>query len=216
MLTLKTLRDDPQAVIEKLAVKNFDAKPIVDRVLELDSLRRSLQTESDAILARQKSLSAEIGALMKQGDRQGAEKAKEIFVDPYMQDYTQRTVSDVQTTIRFEQNHPVAEYTYRYDAPTASYTVKVDLVTETATLPDGTTKKVEPYQSAAKALRGDVNLSGHTDVSDAVLLARFLAEDRSAEVTAQGKSNADCNQSGKPDPEDVILILKYIAKMITL
>ena len=77
MLTLKTLRDDPQAVIEKLAVKNFDAKPIVDRVLELDSLRRSLQTESDAILARQKSLSAEIGALMKQGDRQGAEKAKE-------------------------------------------------------------------------------------------------------------------------------------------
>ncbi len=146
----------------------------------------------------------------------GAEKAKEIFVDPYMQDYTQRTASDVQTTIRFEQNHPVAEYTYRYDAPTASYTVKVDLVTETATLPDGTTKKAEPYQSAAKALRGDVNLSGNTDVSDAVLLARFLAEDRSAEVTAQGKSNADCNQSGKPDPEDVILILKYIAKMITL
>ena len=71
------LRDDPQAVIGKLAIKNFDAKPIVDRVLELDSLRRSLQTESDAILSQQKTLSAQIGALMKQGDKQGAEKVKE-------------------------------------------------------------------------------------------------------------------------------------------
>lgn len=77
MLTLKTLRDDPQAVIGKLAIKNFDAKPIVDRVLELDSLRRSLQTESDAILSQQKTLSSQIGALMKQGDKQGAEKVKE-------------------------------------------------------------------------------------------------------------------------------------------
>ena len=75
MLTLKTLRDDPQAVVEKLAIKNFDAKPIVDRVLELDSLRRSLQTESDAILSQQKTLSSQIGALMKQGLKAEAEAA---------------------------------------------------------------------------------------------------------------------------------------------
>lgn len=31
MLTLKTLRDDPQHVIEKLAVKNFDARAIVEK-----------------------------------------------------------------------------------------------------------------------------------------------------------------------------------------
>ena len=43
MLTLKTLRDDPERVIAKLKVKNFDAKPIVDKVLELDALRRALQ-----------------------------------------------------------------------------------------------------------------------------------------------------------------------------
>ena len=36
MLTLKTLRDDPQHVIDKLAVNNFDAKDIVYKVLELD------------------------------------------------------------------------------------------------------------------------------------------------------------------------------------
>ena len=76
MLTLKTLRDDPQAVIEKLKIKNFDAQPIVDKVLELDALRRSLQTESDALLARQKQKAAEIGSLMKQGLKDAAEAAK--------------------------------------------------------------------------------------------------------------------------------------------
>jgi len=76
MLTLKTLRDDPKAVIEKLKIKNFDAQTIVDRVLELDSLRRSLQSESDELLSRQKQKAAEIGSLMKQGLKDAAEAAK--------------------------------------------------------------------------------------------------------------------------------------------
>ncbi len=76
MLTLKTLRDDPQRVIAKLKVKNFDAKPIVDKVLELDSLRRSLQTESDALLSVQKQKAAQIGSLMKQGLKDEAEEVK--------------------------------------------------------------------------------------------------------------------------------------------
>ena len=76
MLTLKMLRDDPQAVVAKLKIKNFDAQPIVDKVLELDARRRSLQTESDALLAQQKQKAAEIGGLMKQGLRDAAEAAK--------------------------------------------------------------------------------------------------------------------------------------------
>ena len=76
MLTLKVLRDDPEAVVAKLKVKNFDARPIVDKVLELDALRRRLQTESDALLARQKAKSAEIGSLMKRGLKDAAEAAK--------------------------------------------------------------------------------------------------------------------------------------------
>ena len=76
MLTLKMLRDDPQGVVEKLKIKNFDAKPIVDKVLELDTLRRNLQAESDELLARQKVKAAEIGGLMKQGLKDAAESAK--------------------------------------------------------------------------------------------------------------------------------------------
>ena len=76
MLTLKTLRDDPQGIVEKLKIKNFDAKPIVDRILELDVLRRNLQTESDELLARQKQIAARIGGLMKEGRKEEAEEAK--------------------------------------------------------------------------------------------------------------------------------------------
>lgn len=76
MLTLKTLRDDPQHVIEKLAVKNFDARAIVEKVLELDTNRRALQTESDAIVAKQNQLTKQIGGLMKDGKKEEAEEVK--------------------------------------------------------------------------------------------------------------------------------------------
>ena len=76
MLTLKMLRDDPRMVIAKLKIKNFDAQPIVEKVLELDKLRRDLQTQSDALLAEQKQKSAQIGSFMKQGLKAEAEAAK--------------------------------------------------------------------------------------------------------------------------------------------
>jgi len=75
------LRDDPRMVVEKLKIKNFDAAPIVDKVLELDSRRRALQTESDALLAQQKQKAAEIGALMKQGLKDEAEAAKKAVAE---------------------------------------------------------------------------------------------------------------------------------------
>lgn len=62
---------------------------------------------------------------------------------------------------------------------------------------------------------GDVDLDGAVDVGDAVLLARFLAEDREAIVTPDGRRNADVNKNGTEDSNDVILILKYIARLIT-
>ncbi len=59
-----------------MKIKNFEAGQLVEKVLELDSRRRNLQTESDAILAEQKQLAAQIGALMKQGLKDKAEEAK--------------------------------------------------------------------------------------------------------------------------------------------
>lgn len=65
----------------------------------------------------------------------------------------------------------------------------------------------------ASLLRGDVNCSGAVDVSDAVLLARYLAEDQEAFISAVGKQNADCDGDGAPMPNDVIGILRIIAKL---
>ena len=76
MLTLKLLREQPQFVIERVAVKNFDAKEIVNRILAADADRRAAQTELDACLAEQNSLSKQIGGLMKEGKKQEAESVK--------------------------------------------------------------------------------------------------------------------------------------------
>lgn len=76
MLTLKLLRENPQFVIERLAIKNFDAKEIVEAVLAADGERRAHQTKLDALLAEQNKKAKEIGMLMKQGKKSEAEEAK--------------------------------------------------------------------------------------------------------------------------------------------
>ena len=76
MLTLKLLRDDPEYVIRKLAVKNFDARETVEKAVALDKARRDLQQELDACLAEQKQKAARIGALMKEGKKDEAEAVK--------------------------------------------------------------------------------------------------------------------------------------------
>ena len=77
MLTLKLLRESPDFVIRRLAVKNFDARDIVNKIIVLDDHRKALQTRSDAMLAEQKKAAAAIGRLMKEGKTQEADAAKE-------------------------------------------------------------------------------------------------------------------------------------------
>ena len=76
MLTLKLLRENPEFVIAKLAVKNFDAREIVEKINALDQNRRALQAELDSCLAEQKKKAAQIGAFMKEGKRAEADAVK--------------------------------------------------------------------------------------------------------------------------------------------
>ena len=84
--------------------------------------------------------------------------------------------------------------------------------------PPKTTESQQTTQTTAtttgNGMLGDVNEDKSIDVADAVLLARFVAEDSEANVSSQGKQNADVNRNGNPDSEDVVTILKYIAKLI--
>lgn len=76
MLTLQQIKENPQFTIERLAVKGFDGKEPIARVLELDTNRRALQQDYDNLAQQLKKLAASIGALMKQGKRDEAEQAK--------------------------------------------------------------------------------------------------------------------------------------------
>ena len=81
MLTLKLLRENPEFVISKLAVKNFDAREIVEKINALDQNRRALQVELDSCLAEQKKKAAQIGGLMKEGRKDEAEALKSEVAD---------------------------------------------------------------------------------------------------------------------------------------
>lgn len=72
-----------------------------------------------------------------------------------------------------------------------------------------------PCAAAGQTRAGDANCDGRIDVSDAVLTARFAAEDKNAVITDQGKANADVTGNGSVDSEDTTKILQYIAKKIS-
>ena len=63
MITLNFLRENPQVVIERLQVKNFDATEQVQQILELDNQKRALQKQLDDNLARQNTIAKQIGIL---------------------------------------------------------------------------------------------------------------------------------------------------------
>lgn len=76
MLTIKQIKDNTEDVVRRLAKKHFDGSAIIKHVLELDERRRETQQKLDASLAEQNSIAKEIGALMKQGLKDEAEKLR--------------------------------------------------------------------------------------------------------------------------------------------
>lgn len=76
MLTIQQIKENPQYVIDRLKVKGFEAKEKIESILTLDERRRSLQLASDNIAATLNKQAAEIGKLMKAGEKEAAEAAK--------------------------------------------------------------------------------------------------------------------------------------------
>ena len=67
MLPLKLIQENSAFIIERLKIKNFDATPIIGRILATDERRRSLQTSIDIQLADLNNLAKQIGQLFKEG-----------------------------------------------------------------------------------------------------------------------------------------------------
>ncbi len=77
MLELQRIRENKAEVVERLAVKNFDAGKIVEEIVELDRQRRSKQKQLDDTLARSKQLAKEIGRYFKSGEKEKAESTRQ-------------------------------------------------------------------------------------------------------------------------------------------
>ena len=75
---MKFLRENPDVVKQNIKNKFQDEKiPMVDEVIALDEKRRTMQQEADDLRNKKNNLSKQIGALMKEGKKEEAEKVKE-------------------------------------------------------------------------------------------------------------------------------------------
>ncbi len=77
MLQLQVLRQNPQEVKDRLAVKHFPAVELVDEIIVLDDERKRLQLEFDTTQAKVNSASKEIGQLIGKGQKKEAENKKQ-------------------------------------------------------------------------------------------------------------------------------------------
>ncbi|MCQ2280530.1 MAG: serine--tRNA ligase [Bacteroidales bacterium] len=76
MLQIQIIRENPEQVIERLKVKNFDATELIQNILELDTQLRQLKKNLDNNLMEQGKIAKSIGQMFKEGKREEAEKMK--------------------------------------------------------------------------------------------------------------------------------------------
>ena len=76
MIELNALRANPDEIVKRLLIKNFNAKNLVSDLLNLDKHKREIQVENDALLNKRNVLSKEIGKLFKTGKANEANEKK--------------------------------------------------------------------------------------------------------------------------------------------
>ena len=77
MLTIKQITEQTELVLKGLKKKHFsNAEEVINKIIELNSIRKKSQAQLDNNLAESKKLAAGIGQLMKAGQAEEAEKIK--------------------------------------------------------------------------------------------------------------------------------------------
>lgn len=77
MLQLSYIREHKEEVITRLAVKNFDAKEHIEKILSLDADRRKIQQKLDALNSEANTLAKQIGELFKSGKQAQVNELKD-------------------------------------------------------------------------------------------------------------------------------------------
>ena len=77
MLLLTVIRENPEKVIERLAVRQFPGHEIIHSIIDLDNTRKDTQKKLDDNLAQSNSIAKEIGILLKSGKTENVNELKE-------------------------------------------------------------------------------------------------------------------------------------------
>jgi len=77
MLTISLIREKKEFIAERLKIKDFDAKDLLEKIIALDAERRDIQTRTDLMQGEANKIAKEVGALMMEGKKSEAEAAKE-------------------------------------------------------------------------------------------------------------------------------------------
>jgi seryl-tRNA synthetase len=77
MLQINNIRQNPEWVKERLAVRNFKDIELVDRILQTDEELRKIKVAAENLQATVNVASKEIGALMAKGEKETAESKKQ-------------------------------------------------------------------------------------------------------------------------------------------
>lgn len=93
-------------------------------------------------------------------------------------------------------------------SPNATSTTTTSTTTTTTTT---TTSTIDPPAGVGE---GDTNCDNEVDISDVIMLSRYVAEDKEIRISDAGLRNSDLNNDGKYTAADTAIILKKIAKLI--
>ena len=77
MISIQTIRDNPELVVERLKLKYFDAQEVVSSIMDIDKQRRETQRQVDELKNQANKLAKEIGGLYKSGKAEEANQLKE-------------------------------------------------------------------------------------------------------------------------------------------
>lgn len=92
MLTIQFINENPQEVINRLKIKNFDASILVAEIISLDNKRRETQKLLDDKLSDGKVLARKIGEFLKQGK---ADEANLLKAENLEQKELAKTLSEL-------------------------------------------------------------------------------------------------------------------------
>jgi seryl-tRNA synthetase len=76
MIQITTIRNNPAEVLERLALRGFDASTTIQEIVQTDKCAREARSEMEQLQSRSNQISKEIGELMRSGNKADAEALK--------------------------------------------------------------------------------------------------------------------------------------------